>query len=142
MKIESRPIAAPRAGSTPERAAAGGFAVKAEAEPAAAGAAKGLSALAAPSALLALQLGEDRRARRIRAGERTLDTLDALRAEILAGRAGAGVTAELAALAAEAEEPLDEPGLEETLGLIRQRAAVELAKLEQRARRGGPKTGV
>lgn len=142
MKIESRPIVAPRASNAAQAAPAGGFAVKTGAEPAPAGASVGISALAAPSALLALQLEEERRSRRIRTGERTLDTLDALRAEILSGRAGSGVREELAALAAEAGEPLEEPGLEETLSLIRQRAAVELAKLERRARGGGSHSGV
>ncbi len=90
------------------------------------------AAQAAPiDALLALQAavddaGEIRR-RAVRRGRSMLDTLDALKADLLAGQLGEARLALLGGLIAEARDDLD-PGLAAVLDDIELRVRVELAK--------------
>ncbi len=67
----------------------------------------------------------------MRRGERLLDALDDLRLAVLAGAAAGESLARLGEAAAQAREGADDAGLDEVLGLIDLRVAVELAK-EQR----------
>lgn len=92
------------------------------------------TAAAAPStgieALLALQAAPDERherRRQVRRGRSLLDALDALKADLLAGRAGEGHLNQLMALIGQARERT-EPGLDALLDDIELRTRVELAK--------------
>lgn len=98
-----------------------------------AGRAAGVAA-AVPSsgieALLALQAVPDEkheRRRLVRRGRSLLDALDALKADLLAGRASEGHLNQLLALIGQAREKT-EPGLDDLLDDIELRARVELAK--------------
>lgn len=89
---------------------------------------------AAPStgidALLALQAAPDateKRRRQMRRGRSLLDTLDALKADLLAGQIGEGHLNQLLVLIGQARERT-EPGLDSVLDDIELRARVELAK--------------
>jgi hypothetical protein len=74
-----------------------------------------------------------RRRRQIERAGRTLDALDRLTVGLLEGRAAGGLVADLVALGASTERTGD-PGLDDLLLEVDVRAAVELAKLERRAR--------
>lgn len=86
---------------------------------------------AAPiDALLALQAVEDPtagRKKQVRRGRSLLDTLDALKADLLVGRVSDGHLNQLMALIGQARERT-EPGLDAVLDDIELRARVELAK--------------
>lgn len=80
--------------------------------------------------LLALQGIPDplqERRRQVRRGRSLLDTLDALKADLLAGRSSDGHLNQLLALTGQARERTD-PGLDAILDDIELRARVELAK--------------
>lgn len=98
-------------------------------------AASGLSQAHAVGAALLLQVESvdpERRKRQVRRAEKTLDALDDMALALLGGRDMGAAERVLQAVLAEAEEHTGEPGLDETLALIGQRAAVEMAKLEMR----------
>jgi hypothetical protein len=81
-------------------------------------------------ALLAMQAVEDPTAgkkRQVRRGRSLLDTLDALKADLVMGHIGEGHLNQLMALIAQARER-SEPGLDALLDDIELRARVELAK--------------
>lgn len=86
---------------------------------------------AAPiDALLALQAVEDplsRRKRQVRRGRSLLDVLDALKADLLLGRASEDHLSQLLMLIGQARERT-EPGLDAVLDDVELRARVELAK--------------
>jgi len=90
------------------------------------------------SVLLAIQdvSREGRRKRDMAHGFATLDALDALKADMLAGRVGRTRLAHIAALAGRRRELEDEPELAMILDHIKLRARVELAKLESLAQSG------
>ncbi|MFD1331909.1 flagellar assembly protein FliX, partial [Methylopila musalis] len=64
-------------------------------------------------------------------GRGLLDALEALKADMLHGRAGSASLEALRALLAEAGETTGDAGLDDTLAAIDLRAQVELAKLRQ-----------
>lgn len=81
-------------------------------------------------ALLALQAADDplaERRKQVRRGRSLLDALDALKADLLAGRAGEGHLNQIMALIGQARAGGD-PGLVGLLDDIELRARVELAK--------------
>lgn len=81
-------------------------------------------------ALLALQAAEEpllARRKAVRRGRSLLDTLDDMKADLLAGRLSEGRLNALAAVMGQAREAT-EPGLDATLDAIELRVAVELAK--------------
>jgi hypothetical protein len=108
-------FALPGAGSAPEASRMGG-----------------LSAAMPMDALVALQANEDateRRKRQVRRGHDLLDGLDKLKAALLGGVVP---LAQLSALKAQLEarrDNTDDPRLEELIGHIELRVAVEIAKL-------------
>jgi hypothetical protein len=93
------------------------------------------AAAAAPAtgidALLALQAADDPlqggRKKQVRRGRSLLDTLDALKADLIGGRLGDGHLDQLMTLIGQARERTD-PGLDALLDDIELRARVELAK--------------
>jgi hypothetical protein len=93
------------------------------------------TAAAAPAtgigALLALQAADDPlqggRKKQVRRGRSLLDTLDALKADLITGRLGEGHLDQLLTLIGQARERT-EPGLDALLEDIELRARVELAK--------------
>jgi len=90
----------------------------------------GAAAAAPLDALLALQsvdTATEGRRRQLRRGRSLLDALDALRADLLAGRLGEGHLNQLMALVGQARERT-EPGLDALLDDIELRVRVELAK--------------
>lgn len=90
--------------------------------------------LATLDAILMLQEEEDpreRRRRSARRGQDILDTLDALKASLLAGTVPAGQLRQLAANLARAGGASGDPGLDAVIAAIELRAKVELAKLGQ-----------
>jgi len=81
-------------------------------------------------ALLALQAVEDpllKRRKLVRRGNQLIDTLEGLRADILAGRLSEGRLNQLMAVMSQARDRM-EPGLDSLLDDIELRARVELAK--------------
>ncbi|HRF07805.1 MAG TPA: flagellar assembly protein FliX [Xanthobacteraceae bacterium] len=96
--------------------------------PQAAQAASGIGGL---DSLLALQGFEDageRRKRFTRRGRSALDLLDALKAELLSSDLRTGTLAKLQGMLGELTEKSGTPGLDEVLGEIELRVAVEIAK--------------
>ena len=94
-----------------------------------------MAGLATRDALLALQGEEspgERRRRHARRGHDLLDGLDRLKAALLAGRVPADQLARLAGQLAAAEGASGDPRLDDIVGQIALRAAVELAKLQAR----------
>lgn len=92
--------------------------------------AAGVAPATAIGGLLAVQEAEtssDRRRRVVRRGRSLLDTLDALRADLLAGNVSDGRLDQLMSIISQAREQA-EPGLEDLLDDIELRARVELAK--------------
>ncbi|MFN4088613.1 MAG: flagellar assembly protein FliX [Alphaproteobacteria bacterium] len=137
MKIEpGRPASgvhqrAPRGG---EQRASGAFAAHLGAP--SARSASGAMPVNPLGALLALQEVDDplqgRRRARERGG-RLLDMLDEVRTGLLTGAIPQAVLGELARLAGEARDSVDDPGLAAVLDEIDLRAQVELAKLQMRS---------
>jgi hypothetical protein len=115
---------ASRAGSSPA------FVIGDTASAPRAAAAGAATAAAGIDALLALQAVEDpllRKKKLVRRGRDLLDALDAIKADLLAGRMEEGHLHRIMALIGEARES-DEPGLDGVLDDIELRARVELAK--------------
>ena len=117
-------------------ATAGGFTLEgsgASAKPAQAAAASGVGGL---DSLLALQAVEDageRRKRFARRGKSALDLLDELKAELLSADLRRETLSKLQGKLAELTEKSGTPGLDEVLGEIELRVAVELAKRTPKA---------
>lgn len=125
------------AASAPRRAgAAGSFALESSsgaAKPQGTAAASGVGGL---DSLLALQGVEDAGARRkrfARRGKSALDLLDELKAELLAADLRRETLSRLQGTLAELTEKSGTPGLDEVLGEIELRVAVELAKRTPKA---------
>lgn len=135
MRIEGKPPIASPPGPRAAAAAADAFQLSAPAAPVRSAAAGGLAQASAPGAVLALQLetlDPERRRRQLARGEQTLDALEGARLAIL-GAGGSELAAQaLGAALTAAREVTGEPGLDQVLAEIEQRAAVELAKLEMR----------
>lgn len=133
MRIENNPRTGAVAGRSAARGNAQGvaFVVGEAGAQAQRAAAVGAAAPAAGiDALLALQAAGDAtqgRKRQLRRGRSLLDTLDALKLDLLAGRASEGHLNQLMALISQARERT-EPGLDALLDDIELRARVELAK--------------
>jgi hypothetical protein len=132
----SPPLARPREAGR-GGASAAGFrqALGAASPPAAPATVAPAQPLAALDAVLAVQEAEDgleRRRRAIRRGYDLLDELEAIRDGLLAGTLPRTVLRRLDILIAEKRGRTDDPTLEALLDEIELRAAVELAKLEQR----------
>lgn len=138
MKIEKgRGVASPSASRPSGTTAAPGFAPIVDG-PARAVAASGPAPVTSLDAILALQGGAEppaqRRARQARRGRDALEALEQLEAGLLAGRAPAGLRAELDSLQ-RAAEPTGDEGLDAILAEIDIRLAVEAAKLDRLAGR-------
>lgn len=125
-----------RTGSVSARGAARGnasgaaFHVSEGGQPARPAAASGVAATAPIDALLALQAVEDStqgRKRQLRRGRSLLDTLEALKADLLVGQISEARLGQLVAVITQARERT-EPGLDALLDDIELRARVELAK--------------
>lgn len=91
------------------------------------GAAAPASGIEALLALQAVPVEREGKRRQLRRGRSLLDTLDALKADLLAGRASDNHLNQLLALIGQAREQT-EPGLDGLLDDIELRARVELAK--------------
>lgn len=141
MRVDQRaPLAQPGAAGFQRRAGSGERFSVAQG-PARSGAAAVAAGLASVDALLALQ-GEDplgeRRRRQARRGHDLLDRLDRLKAALLGGLVPAEELTCLAAGLAAGPGPSGDPRLDEVLGHIELRAAVELAKLGAGERMASP----
>jgi hypothetical protein len=124
--------------STPaatRRAATGSFAVAQEHAPASAAPTPALRTIGGIDALLALQ-GEnhptERRRRAVTRGRNALDTLDALKIELLAGTLGPAALARLKSTTTDLLETSGDAGLDTVLAEIELRVEVEIAKLTPR----------
>ncbi len=92
----------------------------------------GVSAAMPMDALVALQANEDateRKKRQVKRGHDLLDGLDKLKAALLGGSVPLAQLAQLKVQLEQRRENTDDPRLEELLGHIELRVAVELAKL-------------
>jgi hypothetical protein len=92
----------------------------------------GVSAAMPMDALVALQANEDsteRKKRQVRRGHDLLDGLDRLKAALLGGIVPASQLADLKRQLEQRRENTDDPRLEDLLGHIELRVAVEIAKL-------------
>lgn len=132
MRIDNNLKVAGNAGKRSARSASGGAAFHVGEETAAARSAAvyGAAPAAPLDTLLALQAvggALEGRRRQLRRGRSLLDTLDALKADLLAGRISEGHLNQLMALIGQAREGT-EPGLDAVLDEIELRARVELAK--------------
>jgi hypothetical protein len=118
--------------SAPRRAASGGFTVMEDEAPKQAMPAASLRTVGGIEALMALQ-GQDgpteRRRRAVQRGRRALDTLDELKAEMLAGTLGPSTLLRLKSASADLTDPSGDAGLDTVLAEIDLRLAVELAKI-------------
>ena len=95
--------------------------------------ARAISPTAGIDAILALQAIEDpvlKRRKTVRRGRALLDTLEAIKADLLLGRVGESRLNHLMALIGQAREQCD-PELDALIDDIELRARVELAKLGQ-----------
>ncbi len=120
--------------------AVGGFSLPTPAVPSTPAAAPtgGLGNIASVGALLALQdVGGplERKRRSVGRAGRILDVLDILKHALLGGEMGAADIESLRSAVRDERLQTDDPGLEAVLDEIETRAAVEIAKLEQAARR-------
>jgi hypothetical protein len=137
MRIETRQVAGSSGGQATSRARASGapFTLPDAGESARASATVQLGSLASLDAMLALQGAEQARERRKRAARRgnvLLDSLDALKISLLSGKASATTLRNLAETLKQNDSAGDDPRLDAIIGEIELRAAVELAKLDQR----------
>ncbi len=92
----------------------------------------GIMAAAPMDALVALQANEDateRKKRQVKRGHDLLDGLDRLKAALLGGMVPHGQLAQLKGQLEATRDMTDDPRLEEVIGHIELRVAVELAKL-------------
>lgn len=113
------------------RAAAGGFSVSEEDAPRQSGPAGALRAVTTVNALIALQGVEDpteRKRRAVTKGRKALDVLDAMKLGMLDGSIEPSTLARLKVAADGLTQASGDPGLDEVLGEIDLRVAVELAK--------------
>jgi hypothetical protein len=113
------------------RSAGGAFTVGEQETPRNAVAAGSLRAISTVDALIALQGVEDPRERKKRAlakGRSALDVLDTLKLSLLDGSIDRSTLARLKIAAEGLTEATGDPGLDEVLGEIDLRVAVELAK--------------
>lgn len=129
MKVD--PVRTPAA-TAAKRSAGGveaGFALPAQDGPQAAQSVRPAAPVAALDAILALQVDEGPRTRRLRRAHAALDSLDAVKRALLGLGGLEDARAALLGLG-EAREPTGDPDLDEVLNEIEVRRAVELAKLE------------
>ena len=113
------------------RSASGGFFVPDQAASSPAASAQPVSHTAALNSLLALQAVEDpllKKKRAIRRGNSLLDSLEAVKADMLLGRVSEGRLNQLLALVTTARDRHNMPELDAVLDDIELRARVELAK--------------
>ncbi len=113
------------------RPTSGGFALAAAQAPQAPSAAVALRTLGGIDALIALQGIEEpveRRRRAVKHGRRALDALDELKIGLLAGTLDQATLLRLKAVAADLKEGSGDERLDQVLGEIDLRVAVELAK--------------
>jgi Class II flagellar assembly regulator len=133
MRVDSRSPAPSPASAAPQRGAAARFSLGQAPSTGASGKAAAAAPLATLDALLAVQ-GEgdpaERRRRSLRRGQDLLESLDRLKAALLAGRLGAGQLQALAGQLGRAGSSGD-PGLDDVVAQIELRAQVELAKLRR-----------
>jgi hypothetical protein len=116
---------------TARRAASGGFSVSEEEAPRQSGAAGSLRSVSSVDALMALQGVEDpteRKKRAVAKGRKALDVLDAMKLGMLDGSIEPSTLARLKVAADGLTQGSGDPGLDEVLGEIDLRVAVELAK--------------
>ncbi len=135
MRIEWTPPLRPATQRRDEKASVGdrSFPSALAGESGGAASLKGPSALPPVEGLLSLQEivdGQGGRKRAFARGEKLLDALDGLRHALLAGSLPRAQLETLARLAAETTPLIDDARLQEILGEIEVRAAVELAKLD------------
>jgi Class II flagellar assembly regulator len=117
--------------SVSRRPSGGGFSLSETSQPQAQNAAVALRTLGGIDALIALQGIEDpleRRHRAVKHGRRALDALDELKIGLLAGTLDQGTLLRLKAVAADLKDGSGDAGLDQVLGEIDLRVAVELAK--------------
>jgi hypothetical protein len=117
--------------TAPARRSAGGFTLTESAAPQPHNAAVALRTLGGIEALIALQGIEDpleRRRRAVKQGARALDALDELKLGILAGTLDQSVLLRLKTAAADLKLSSGDDRLDQILGEIDLRVAVELAK--------------
>ncbi len=115
----------------PARNAGAGFNLASSAQPEAARIG-GIASAMPMDALVALQANEDateRRKRQVKRGHDLLDGLDKLKAALLGGIVPVSHLAQLKVQLEARRENTDDPRLEELIGHIELRVAVELAKL-------------
>ena len=115
----------------PRRAASGSFTVSDAETPQKAAGTGGLRAVSTLDALIALQgVGDatERRKRAVAKGRRALDVLDKLKLSLLDGSVDRSTLARLQVAADGLTEESGDPGLDQVLGEIDLRVAVELAK--------------
>ena len=137
--MDNKPAAALRKASGAKRkgGASGSFSPGAAAQPADSAqlqAVGGLMSISSIGMLLAVQgVDGDGGGRRqaISQGHETLDALDSLKVDVLAGRISSQKIKNLVALAERQRETVSDPQLANLLDHIELRARVELAKLEQ-----------
>ena len=132
MRIDNNLKVAGNAGSRSVRSAPGGVAFQVgggapAARPATTYGAAPATALDALLALQSIDTATEGRRRQLRRGRSLLDTLDALKADLLAGLLSEGHLNQLMALVGHARERT-EPGLDAVLDDIELRVRVELAK--------------
>jgi hypothetical protein len=141
MRIDPKTNASPiAAAAARRRASGGGFAVSDSSAPRPASAATSAAPVGSLDALLALQeeSGEgERRRKAARRGHDILDSLDRLKAALLAGRVPAGDLQAIAARLSERNMHSGDPRLDEIIAHIELRAKVELAKLAAGKASGG-----
>lgn len=122
-------LATQRAGT--RRAAAGTFSVGGQGSPRTAAGAGSLRAISTLDALIALQeVGDatERRRRAVAKGRNALDVLDKLKLLMLDGSVDRATLARLKVAADGLTEASGDPGLDQVMGEIDLRVAVELAK--------------
>jgi len=135
MRIEWTPALRPATQRRDEKASVGdrSFPSALAGEAGAAASLKGPAAMTAVEGLLSLQEiadGQGGKKRALARGDKLLDALDGLRHALLAGSLPRAQLETLARLAAETTPLVDDARLQEILGEIEVRAAVELAKLD------------
>lgn len=121
----AKPASARRAGAT------GGFNISDAETPANTPAASALRSVASLDGLMALQGIEspaERKKRAVAKGRKALDVLDALKLGMLDGNLDQSTVARLKVVAEGLTEESGDPGLDEVLGEIDLRVAVEIAK--------------
>jgi hypothetical protein len=117
--------------SVARRSSGGAFTLSETSQPQAQSAAVALRTLGGIDALIALQGIEgpvERRRRAVKHGRRALDALDELKIGLLAGTLNQGTLLRLKAVAADLKDSSGDEGLDQVLGEIDLRVAVELVK--------------